>query len=125
MSKENNNEVKTKRIVVTLELDVVTFPSGSEWVTDIVHTKRIDTALEDARIEFRNKHISLFAEEPDKENLHCIESIARDNLRNDKLFECQFKRVEDSQLFTALRDMLGVTCLINAAVKLNPFKLNH
>jgi hypothetical protein len=42
-------------------------------------------------------------------------------MREDELHGGTFKQIKDNQLFSALRSMLGVNCVINAATKLNPF----
>ena len=116
MNVENSVEIKTQRIVVTIELDVVTFPSGSQWVTDIDHTDKINEAIKDAKHELLGdgSHDDLVTQKD-------IESLARQNLADDELHGGTFKRVKDKQLFSALRSMLGVNSAINAATKLNPF----
>jgi len=115
MNAENNNEIKAQRIVVTIELDVVTFPSGSQWVTDIDHTDKINEAIKDAKYELLNGSRDHEVTQKD------IETIARQNMRDDELHGGTFKQIKDKQLFSALRSMLGVNCVINAATKLNPF----
>ena len=116
MSKKDLNRVESKRIVVTIELDIVTFPSGSQWVTDIAHVDKINDQLQDARHELLSSdpHPHLVQQED-------IEATARHDLREDTLHRTNFKRIKDKDLFSALRDMLGVSCLINASMKLNPW----
>ena len=116
MSKKDSNRVESKRIVVTIELDIVTFPSGSQWVTDVGHVDKINDQLQDARHELLSKdpHPYLVKQED-------IEATARHDLRGDTLHGGNFKRIKDKDLFSALRDMLGVNCLINASMKLNPW----
>ena len=116
MSKKDNNRVKSKRIVVTLQLDIVTFPSGSQWVTDLYHTDNLNTALQDARHKLMRGDRN-----SDTVDQQEIEATARQNLRDNSLYKARFKRIENKQLFSALRDMLGVGCLIDAAIKLNPW----
>lgn len=116
MYKKDNNRVKSKRIVVTLQLDIVTFPSGSQWVTDLYHTDNLNTALKDARHELMRGNPN-----SDTVDQQEVEATARQNLRDNSLYEARFKRIENKQLFSALRDMLGVGCLIDAAIKLNPW----
>jgi hypothetical protein len=113
------NEIKTERIVVTIELDVVTFPSGSQWVTDLHHTDKIQTAINDARHELlgNNENTHLVTQED-------IESAARQNLRDDSLAEANFKKVKGGSLFETLRNMLGVNCRIAASLKLNQWVEN-
>ena len=116
MSKTDNNRVKSKRIVVTIELDIVTFPSGSQWVTDVGHVDTINHQLKDARHELlSNDPNSPLIQQED------IEHQARHDLREDPLHMTNFKRINDKDLFSALRDMLGVSCLIDASMKLNPW----
>lgn len=117
MSKKDNDRVESKRIVVTIELDIVTFPSGSQWVTDVSHVDKINQQLNDARHELLSSdpHPHLVEQED-------IESTARHDLRENPLHTTNFKRIKDKDLFSALRDMLGVSCLINASMKLNPWK---
>lgn len=112
------NEIKSERIVVTIELDVVTFPSGSQWITDIDYVDKIETAINDAKHEpFSSSRDHLVTQKD-------IEAIARQNLTDDELCGATFKRVKENQLFSALRSMLGVNCVINAATKLNKWVEN-
>lgn len=113
------NEIKSERIVVTIELDVVTFPSGSQWITDIDYVDKIETAINDAKHELVTYGSSY--ELPTQKD---IESTARQNLTEDELCGATFKRVKDKQLFSALRSMLGVNCVISAATKLNKWVEN-
>ena len=116
MSKTDNNRVKSKRIVVTIELDIVTFPSGSQWVTDVGHVDKINQQLQDARHELLRNH-----SHPDLVQQEAVEATARNDLRDDTLHTANFKKIKDKDLFSALRDMLGVSCLIDASMKLNPW----
>lgn len=111
------NKTETKRLTVTLDLSVVTFPSGSQWVTDVLYDEKIQCALHDAAHELG------IPECDSNRNLrdNCIEARARQILRDDPLEEATFRRVKDGKICSTVRESIGFNTIVDAAIKLNYF----
>jgi hypothetical protein len=111
------NKIESKRITVTLDLSVVTFPSGSQWITDVLHDETIQCALHDAEHELG------IPESDSNRNLrdNCIEARARQILRDNPHEEATFRRVKDGRICATIRESIGFNTIVDAAIKLNYF----